>query len=661
MPVLAKRKSNSTSILGFFLDDWKFILQTSIVLILGGVVLSVDEIISEALPGITAKSVVQANAAMVLSLIAPAVMFIFAGNCLFPQAGRLLKRLTAATFLIAFVACGLADGASSSSDYFLWSFHDSFTTTNLYSATASSVLLFSFFIVCYRFVGYANGHLFALFRLVLIAAAVVTFAISDRLSLTKKMIGSEGTLQKVQKVRVILVLKDFSFQEANDFLTSEADERFLESVQIFRPVVMPTSNDIGRLASFLSGQEAYAHGLRLDKVDGRNWELFQRSWENKLIELNTQGSFHFTNITSPSRFAAFFAAASADLLGTATLCPDKRDQPGLYQHLSRLQQKIIPAVPQWFSLWGLDHIGCVPSSTPIDDLIHREMIEGVAAPRYAHSNLVSMWVLDFSKYGGPLPETKEAAKELSTVKSKHLSMFLKTLTKNLEVLMLKDSSEIHVVGLAGPQESFGSYFYSLVGAARDSDWPLEDENVLTSLTKLSELLSPGSDPKMSLRGSESAQKRHAELLYFEEENSPLTQGLGAGDEAVSFQNGLQDRAPSAFTPVELSESYFSAALSSSRKVLCTFNALEGEADRAQTRLDLVEVQLNTLFAQPSWQIKENTDYRLEPMRDLQSCVEKSLKRIQVAIDRDVLLFEPYLRSGDILPLALSTFDEENKE
>ena len=631
-----RRRQKSSSLFSFFFDDWKFFAQASVGLTLFVLFSATKESLMVLDDALSPVFVWQAHAFAFFSLLLPAYLFILAGRCLLPLGGTVLKRLLSFFLFIVFVTCSALNGLETTESSFQWGVHLAFVKTNLYSAIASSVLLFSAFVVLYRFVQQSSGVLIGMVRLTTVIGLLLAFALADRFLVSK---GFDEEDVPLEKLRMILILNDFSFSDANDYLTKDSNESFQSSIRFFRPLVLSSPYRTGQLATLFLGMEPYEHGLRTNQTKGHSWSLFQESWLNKKISLKTQSDFHITSLAAPSQFAEFFPEDTS-------LCPSPTTNQNLYGHLQRIRGKILPFMPEYLEQIAFQHSKCIPLNTPLEDLIHHEIVSQMGQMQRTHRHLVSIWNTDFSLYGSPISENEREEFEPNFVKRKHLAMLFKEILDNLTLLGVAGRTEIHVFGMPSSNLSYGAYFLYDPLFASGEPWPLADENVLTPLSGFSALLDATQNTSELLRPQRKKRNvQNAQLIYFETQPKRILQSEEKSVSGLSSQNTTE-------------------ALSHSRSVLCAFNESESEERDSEEKQSSVirkkqaTVTISSLFDDPTWTIDAESSFSLSPLPSLKDCVEQSLLEIRKSIDNDVHLFEPYLAPDVKFSTAVNALEDE---
>jgi hypothetical protein len=612
-----RKRSSNADLLSFFLEDWKFLLQVTGALC----VVALIEVLRSyqfSSPGglpVPMALVAAIHGLAVLSLLVPAYVFALASRSLLPQGSLVFRRLLAALLLAAFLSCSLLAQDQTTLSAFQWSLSDSFQQANYFAAGAGSIFFLSVFVVAYRFIALAGGVFRGMLRFLAVIGLLVGFSLSDRLLFPQSRISEQGA---PSRTRVLLVLDQIGFSAMNDYLNREADEKLLNSIRFFRPVLPSSAAFMGRIATLLTGQEVFEHGIRNASTDSRNWQLFQESWQERLIAFQTQADFHVTNLTAPSRFSAFFPNAQD------SLCPAREDEPNLYAFLARAGERLTPFIPRWVLNLAVQHGKCLPFRVPVDDLIHREIITQIMSQKHRTDMLLSLWSVNFTEYAEPLFLEDRTGTTPDHSERKHLALFVRTLVENLDRSGLLQSSEIHVVGLPDPQETYGAYFLLQPGFTRGTPWPLEDENWATPLSSLAFVVDPTRTADELLNAAATGARRSGSLAYFEESSQ------------------------SAGGPLR-------------RSIFCSFHSKRDATDDAAltrpNRVATLRLNLDRTAGIPEI-TTEVSDIFLPPFSSEEACTDAAVSSLSDALSRDLALFEPPLAATQSLQHLVEAVKEK---
>lgn len=585
--------------LSFFCSDWKFMLQVLVLLSIFAVIRSAQEIWfpPEGFEAASTLEMLKLNLLGMLSLLAPAYLFILAGNCLMRNAGQILKRILALTFFGTYVVFTLFDVSLSQQEKFVWSVDSVFQTTHFYAAAATAVLFFAGFIVCSRFISQTHRLLSGAFRLALVLSVGIGLTLFDAILTPNRLLDRSIPLETI---RMIVLLSDTSFTDVNEFLTKESDEKFLNSLRAFRPVTMPQSPLSSQLATLFSGDEPFQHGLRREEPNAMFWRLFSEERTARMIQAQTQADFHFTNITSPSIFSEFASGTGQ------SLCPPLHSATAnaTYEYLRKSRSGLIPFIPEGLLLQFMDLASCIPLKTPIDDLIHREMLTGLTQLNRKSRNLISIWNFDLSRIDTPLSKEEPLAGDQTLQVRRNLSMLTRAIEENLDNLKILTQAEVHFVALPSTSETMGAYFFVDPDYTRQSAWPLENENMAIRLSSLSKLFEPNDVRTLYSPGGELSIK--SETLYWEEDpHITVDQSVGAAEFAYSL----------------------------ARSVSCSSFA---ESDRITTQT----IRIWGLGEPAALVTQEDPEFYSTPFRSENECRAALIAELSRSIENDVHLFEP---------------------
>lgn len=597
-----RKRSSHAGLLSFFLEDWKFLIQVAGALFVIAVIEALRSYQFSAAEGtgVPLSLVAIIHGLAVISLLAPAYVFALASRSLLPQGSQAFRRLLATLLLAAFIACAVMARDHATLSAFQWSLSDSFQQANYFAAAAGSLFFLSVFVVAYRFIALAGSVFRGMLRLLAVIGILVGVSLSDRIVFPQVRLKNEGY---PSRTRLLLVFDQMGFSVVNDYLNRDADEKVLNGIRFFRPVVPSSPTFMARMATLLTGMEVYEHGIRDSSTHSRSWQLFQENWQERLISFETQADLHVTNLTAPSRYSDFFPGAKD------SLCPAHEDEPSLYSFLRRVGDRLTPFIPRWILNLAVQHGECLPFRVPVDDLIHREIMTQLVRRTHRTNMLLSLWSINFTEYAKPLFQEERAGAPAEQPERGHLALFMRTLLENLERAGLTDRTEIHVIALPTAQESHGAYFLFEPGFTRDTPWPLEDENRATPLSALA--FAP--DPTRSADELKSDASNSASLAYAE------------------------DAADVADGPLL-------------RSVLCSF-ALNGDPGTGvaagSARFATVRLALDRVSGSPQKSV-EVSDIHLPPYRTEAACIEAGARYMSEALMRDVSLFEPPLAAEENL-------------
>lgn len=597
-----RKRSSHSGLLSFFLEDWKFIIQIAGAFVVIAVIEALRSYQFATTEGtdVPLALVAMIHGLTVVSLLVPAYVFALASRALLPQGSQVFRRLLAILLLAAFIACAVSARDRTSLSAFQWSLSDSFQQANYFAAAAGSLFFLSVFVVAYRFIALAGSVFRGMLRLLAIIGLLVGVSLSDRIFFPQVHLSDDGY---PSRTRLLLIFDQMGFSGVNDYLNRDADEKILNGVRFFRPVLPSHPSFMGRMATLLTGMEVYEHGIRDSSTHSRSWQLFQENWQERLISFKTQADLHVTNLTAPSRYSDFF------LDSKDSLCPAHEDEPSLYSFLRRVGDRLTPFIPRWILNLAIQHGECLPFRVPVDDLIHREVMTQLAYRTHRTNMLLSLWSINFTKYAQPLFQEERAGAITEQPERKHLALFMRSLLENLERAGLINRTEIHVIALPTAQETHGAYFLFEPEFTRGTPWPLQDESTATPLSALA--FAP--DPTRSADELKSETAQTASLAYTEYATD------------------------SADAPIQ-------------RSVLCSF-ALNGDlgsgAANSSARFGTVRLSLNRVAASPQRTI-EIQDFHLPPFRTEAACVEAGARYMSKALMRDVSLFEPPLAAEENL-------------
>lgn len=690
---MISRRSSQTSVMGFFLADWRFVLQWAGFLLVAALGLTALDVVRASPVPDPAKDlgslfVLATYLSAFLAIVPVSYLFILAGRCLLPAKRPLIQRLVAIIVLSSYLIFMWAseDHRWQPGTGLPWSGDGAMGAQMFLVAGATALLVGAGFVVILRFVSEARSPLAGLMRLVLCVAAL--FAVFLRETLTSAVESAQQHPRSARaELRIVLVLKDLDSLTAHRFLAEGADDSWRKSLTAFRPVLGPQSDSLVQLATLLTGLEPFEHGVR------GSGSLAHAS--NPFVGLGGQDQVldgpgrvrHTTNLTNPDDLAFFFGdgTSSEEAFGdswwlssaggghsasggpsdpeqTAGLvCPQPSTHQRFYARLARIHDRVAPFVPQvWLeNVWPA--VRCSGAGATVEEVLHQEFVREIvpawrkwlaaAAPHTsgegplattAHQApvMVSLWTLELAELGGPWQSHEPEARQQQALR--RLAKLVHEMRDNASNLKFGGRLSLHIVGLASqvreaePEQAEGVYLAFQPGMDHAVSWPLPDENRPLALADLGVLIGlqqqarPVSGHPSALASSLA---QAAETFYFESPHHAATPGPAEGAAELSI-------------PVPAARAFVRGASclywdKEPVAVLETSEPAPVAEPRSSEKVFQFSGVLDGLGSSLEWTPPRVTELMPSKRYRREDCEAALVQTIQASIVNDVQLLEPY--------------------
>ncbi len=646
--MLIKKRSLPTTALGFFLEDWRWILQWSGFLLLIALAWSLVEFLDSELTTVFgAALLLGTNLFACLALLPPLVLFVWTGRAVVRTASSLVSGVVTLLVFVIYVALLLAAHHQRvDSTPFLWSAEAGVTTGAMAFAGAVALVVASSILVSFRFVTDARSLGAGLGRLALVFFAVVAWFGLDASRLS---IGAQSNRSsEPPRLRIVLLLKNFDLSAAHLFFAEHVDETWRAHVADFRPVVMPSLDDLGQKATLLTGHMPFRHGMRGEADAQDSWVQLEPEWRGLLNNHVFGARLHVTNFANPDATSLFFGLNPPAALGLVTQqqrtaaipavggmrcsAPDLLDHSHL--RAQRVHNRVGPFVSQQWLQFFWPNTTCLLRGASLEEIVQREFVSELRPALIGplgegQAGVLSLWSFDvgaledLSQEAGT-PEHSVLAEPRE--RGRRLVRLVNMMRQNAQSLRDGLMPEIVVVGLARDPSSdtwsLGSYVFLSPSPRPDATWPLANENQPISLSDVRERLGFTENTKGSqverafyherLLGAPRASLRRA--MAMQREASCLFWDSGAEQK----QEPMGDVAP---TDPQTSDS-------------ASITLSGPQPKRLTGRLDAVAAPLD-------WLLTQRTELLPSGRTDRVTCERAIRMALQRSLDQDVHLLEPF--------------------